>query len=96
MNTGCEGGESAVKFARRWGYNVKGIPENKARVLFALGNFWGRSLAACGSSEDPSRNYRFGPFEGLNFDLIEYDDINALKEKLEGDNNYCAFMVEPI
>mmetsp|Transcript_37249 Transcript_37249/g.51959 ORF Transcript_37249/g.51959 Transcript_37249/m.51959 type:complete len:80 (-) Transcript_37249:553-792(-) len=77
MNTGCEGAESAVKFARRWAYNVKGVPENEARVLFAEGNFWGRSIAACGSSEDPGRFHRFGPYN-LNFDLIEFDNLEAL------------------
>lgn len=77
MNTGCEGGESAIKFARRWAYNVKGVKDNEARVLFAEGNFWGRSIAACGSSEDPDRHYRFGPYN-LNFDIIEYNNINAL------------------
>lgn len=78
MNTGCEGTESAVKFARRWAYDIKGVPDNEARVLFALGNFWGRSIAACGSSEDPDRHRRFGPYKGLNFDLVEYNDLEAL------------------
>jgi ornithine--oxo-acid transaminase len=55
MNSGCEAGESAIKFARRWAYTVKGVPDNKAKVIFANGNFWGRSIAACGSSDDPSR-----------------------------------------
>jgi ornithine--oxo-acid transaminase len=55
MNTGCEAGESAIKFARRWSYVKKGVPDNQAKVLFAVGNFWGRSIAACGSSEDPDR-----------------------------------------
>lgn len=79
MNTGCEGVESAVKFARRWAYQVKGVPSNEARIIFALGNFWGRSIAACGSSEDPGRHHDFGPYN-LNFDLVEYNDIEALKK----------------
>jgi ornithine--oxo-acid transaminase len=79
MNTGCEGVESAVKFSRRWAYEVKKVPHNEARVIFALGNFWGRSIAACGSSEDPGRHYNFGPF-GLNFDLVKYNDIEAMKK----------------
>jgi ornithine--oxo-acid transaminase len=62
MNTGVEAGESAIKFARRWGYEVKKVPKNKAGVLFAKGNFWGRTIAACGSSDDPMRVRNFGPF----------------------------------
>jgi ornithine--oxo-acid transaminase len=53
MNTGVEGGESAIKIARRWGYEQKGVEDNKATVLFAKGNFWGRTIAACASSDDP-------------------------------------------
>jgi ornithine--oxo-acid transaminase len=70
MNTGVEAGESAIKFARRWGYVNKKVPSDKAVVLFAKGNFWGRTLAACASSDDPERYYNFGPFNGLNFKLI--------------------------
>eukprot|EP01083_Nonionella_stella_P110938 325021_1 len=54
MNTGVEGGETAIKLARRWGYDVKGIPKNQATVLFAEDNFWGRTLAAISSSNDPT------------------------------------------
>jgi ornithine--oxo-acid transaminase len=54
MNTGVEGGETAIKLARRWGYDVKGIEEGKARVLFAENNFWGRTMAAISSSDDPT------------------------------------------
>jgi len=75
MNSGVEAGESAVKLARRWAYNVKGVPDNEARVLFAKGNFWGRTIAACGSSDDPDRYRRFGPYNGLNFDLVDYDNL---------------------
>jgi len=53
MNTGVEGGETANKLARKWGYNIKGIEKNKARIIFAKGNFWGRTLAAISSSDDP-------------------------------------------
>lgn len=72
MNSGVQGGESAVKLARRWGYVQKKVPKNQATVLFAKGNFWGRSIAACGSSDDPDRYRQFGPFGGLNFKLIDY------------------------
>lgn len=54
MNTGVEGGETANKLCRKWAYEVKGVPENKARIVFAEGNFWGRTLAAVSSSTDPS------------------------------------------
>jgi ornithine--oxo-acid transaminase len=75
MNSGVEAGESAVKFARRWGYVNKKVESDQATVLFAKGNFWGRTIAACGSSEDPERYHNFGPFKGLNFDLIDYGSI---------------------
>lgn len=95
-NAGVEGCETAVKFARRWGYDVKGIPTDQARVLFANDNFWGRSLAACGSSNDPDRFRRFGPFQGLGFDLVDFNDVEALDSTLASNPNYAAFMVEPI
>jgi ornithine--oxo-acid transaminase len=62
MNTGVEGGETAVKLARRWGYEVKGIEPNEARILFANQNFWGRTLAALSSSDDPTAYRHFGPY----------------------------------
>lgn len=62
MNTGVEGGETAVKLARKWGYQVKGIAPNKARVIFANQNFWGRTLAAISSSNDPTAYRQFGPY----------------------------------
>jgi ornithine--oxo-acid transaminase len=77
-NAGVEACETAVKFARRWAYDVKGVPADQARVLFANDNFWGRSLAACGSSNDPDRYRNFGPFQGMGFDLIDYNDVEAL------------------
>jgi ornithine--oxo-acid transaminase len=96
MNTGVEGGETAVKFARRWGYDVKKIPDNKAKVLFCNGNFWGRTIAACGSSDAPDRYARLGPFGGLGFELIDYNDAKAFEEKCKNDPYIAAFMVEPI
>ncbi len=94
MNTGVEGGETAIKLARRWGYNVKGIPENQAKIVFAEGNFWGRTLAAISSSTDPSSYQGFGPFMP-GFGLVPYNDLIAL-EKAFQDNTVAAFMVEPI
>jgi ornithine--oxo-acid transaminase len=94
MNTGVEGGETAIKLARRWGYAVKGIPENQAKVIFAQGNFWGRTLAAISSSTDPSSYNGFGPFMP-GFGLIPYNDLAALETALQ-DPNVAAYMVEPI
>lgn len=94
MNTGVEAGETAVKLARRWGYDVKGIEANKARVIFAENNFWGRTLSAISSSTDPSSYKGFGPYMP-GFDLVPYNDLQALEEKLK-DPNVAAFMVEPI
>ena len=94
MNTGVEGGETAIKLARRWGYNVKGIEENKAKIIFAEGNFWGRTLAAISSSTDPSSFKGFGPYMP-GFELIPYNDLTALENQLK-DANVAAFMVEPI
>ena len=94
MNTGVEGGETAIKLARRWGYAVKGIPENQAKVIFAEGNFWGRTLAAISSSTDPSSYNGFGPFMP-GFGLVPYNDLAALETALQ-DSNVAAYMVEPI
>jgi ornithine--oxo-acid transaminase len=94
MNTGVEGGETAIKLARRWGYAVKGIPENQAKILFAEGNFWGRTLAAISSSTDPSSYKGFGPYMP-GFGIVPYNDLIAL-EKAFADNTIAAFMVEPI
>lgn len=94
MNTGVEGGETAIKLARRWGYAVKGIPENQAKILFAEGNFWGRTLAAISSSTDPSSYKGFGPYMP-GFGIVPYNDSIAL-EKAFADNTVAAFMVEPI
>ena len=77
MNTGVEGGETAIKLARRWGYNVKGIAENKAKIIFAEGNFWGRTLAAISSSTDPSSFQGFGPYLP-GFEIIPYNNLTAL------------------
>lgn len=96
MNTGVEGGETAIKLARRWGYEVKGIPENKARIIFAENNFWGRTLAAVSSSSDPTAYTGFGPYMP-GFSAIKYNDLAALEVEFERDGgNIAAFMVEPI
>lgn len=94
MNTGVEAGESAIKLCRRWGYRVKGIPENQAKIIVAEGNFWGRTLAAISSSTDPSSYSGFGPFLP-GFIKIPYDDLVALETALQ-DPHVAGFMIEPI
>jgi ornithine--oxo-acid transaminase len=94
MNTGVEGGETAVKLARRWGYDKKGISTNEAKIVFAEGNFWGRTLGAISSSTDPSSTKGFGPFMP-GYKIIPYNNLAALEEELQ-DKTVAAFMVEPI
>uniref|UniRef100_A0A3Q3X7P1 Ornithine aminotransferase n=1 Tax=Mola mola TaxID=94237 RepID=A0A3Q3X7P1_MOLML len=94
MNTGVESGETACKLARKWAYTVKGVPKNKAKIIFANGNFWGRTLAAISSSTDPSSYEGFGPYMP-GFELVPYNDIPSLEKALQ-DPNVAAFMVEPI
>lgn len=94
MNTGVEGGETAVKLCRKWAYEVKGIPDNQAKIIFAEGNFWGRTLAAISSSTDPLSKTHFGPYMP-GFEVIKYNDLDALKEALR-DPMVAGFMVEPI
>ena len=94
MNTGVEGGETAIKLARKWGYEIKKIPHNDAKIIFVEGNFWGRTLAAISSSTDPTSTKGFGPFMP-GYEIIPYNDINSLKNALK-DPNVAAFMVEPI
>jgi len=94
MNTGVEGGETAVKLARKWAYEVKKVPVNQAKIIFVEGNFWGRTLAAISSSTDPSSTTGFGPFMP-GYEIIPYNNIPALENALK-DPNVAAFMVEPI
>lgn len=94
MNTGVEGGETAIKLARRWAYDVKGVKENEAKVIFAEGNFWGRTLAAISSSSDPSSYKGFGPYMP-GYITVPYNDLTALEKAMQ-DKNVAAFMVEPI
>lgn len=94
MNTGVEGGETALKLARKWAYQKKKVPLNQAKILFAAGNFWGRTLAAVSSSTDPKCRDEFGPYlPGI--EIIPYNDLTALKKAVL-DPCVAAFMVEPI
>ena len=95
MNTGVEAAETAVKLARKWGYEIKNIPENKAVILFPKDNFWGRSIAAISASTDPSSFGNYGPFVP-NFEKIEYNNIIELENKLKSNPNIVAYMMEPI
>lgn len=94
MNTGVEGGETAMKLCRKWAYTVKGVPTNQAKVIFARNNFWGRTLAAISASTDPSSTTGFGPFMP-GYVIIPYNDLAALEEALK-DPNVAGFMIEPI
>lgn len=94
MNTGVEGGETAVKLCRKWAYDVKGVPANQAKIIFVEGNFWGRTLAAISSSTDPSSTTGFGPYMP-GYVIVPYNDLDALKEALK-DPHVAGFMVEPI
>ncbi len=94
MNTGVEGGETALKLARRWGYDVKGIADNEAKIVFVEGNFWGRTLAAISSSTDPGAFRGFGPYMP-GYITVPYNDLAALEAAFQ-DPNVAGFMFEPI
>lgn len=94
MNTGVEACETAVKLCRKWAYTVKGVAENQARIVFAKGNFWGRSIAAVSASTDPESYKDYGPYLP-GFDLIPYNDIPAA-EKILGEMNIAGIMLEPV
>jgi ornithine--oxo-acid transaminase len=95
MNTGVEGGETAMKLARRWAYDVKKVPANEAKMVFVEGNFWGRTLAAISSSTDPSSTNGFGPFVP-GYIIVPYNNLQALEEALKAEPNSAGFMFEPI
>src|ERR1700733_7591552 len=94
MNTGVEAVETAIKLCRRWGYRVKGIPENKAKVIVCAGNFHGRTSAVISFSTDPESRRQFGPYMP-GFGIIPYNDIDALALALQ-DKEVAGFLVEPI
>jgi len=94
MNTGVEAVETAIKLARRWGYVVKGIEENKAKVIVCKENFHGRTSTVISFSTDPLSYTKFGPYMP-GFEKVEYDNLADL-EKAFQDKNVCAFLFEPI
>jgi len=94
MNTGAEGDETALKLTRKWAYKVKGIPENKAKIICCENNFHGRTITIVSMSTDPVARKDFGPFTP-GFIIIPYNDIKALEKALE-DPDVAGFLVEPI
>lgn len=93
MNTGAEAVETAIKTARRWGYEVKGIADNQAEIIACVGNFHGRTMAAVSLSSDPDYKRGFGPMlQGIK--LVPYGDLDALAQAITP--NTVAFLVEPI
>ena len=94
MNTGAEADETALKLARKWGYEKKGIPENEAKIIVCENNFHGRTITIISMSTDPDAYKGFGPYTP-GFITVPYNDIDALKKELE-DKNVAAFLVEPI
>lgn len=96
MNSGAEAVETAVKLARKWSYEVKGISENAAKIVVCENNFHGRTTTIVSFSNDPDANQNYGPFTP-GFVKIPYNDLNALEETLKNDSaNIAAFLVEPI
>ena len=94
MNTGVEAVETAIKLCRRWGYRIKGIPDNKAKIIVCSGNFHGRTTTVISFSTDPESNRQFGPY-APGFVVIPYNDADALGQALE-DPDIAGFLVEPI
>ncbi|RAI91905.1 ornithine--oxo-acid transaminase [Algoriphagus yeomjeoni] len=94
MNTGAEGVETAIKIARKWGYEKKGVDENQAKIIVAENNFHGRTTTIISFSNDENARRNFGPYTA-GFIKIPYDDVDALKEALS-DPDVVAFLVEPI
>lgn len=95
MNTGAEAVETALKLARKWAYEVKGINENKAEIIVCENNFHGRTTTIISFSNDPVAKKNFGPYT-KGFIKIEYDNLQELQEALENNPNVAAFLVEPI
>ncbi len=94
MNTGAEGVETAMKLARKWGYKVKGVKDNQAKIIFARDNFHGRTISVISASNDPESTSHYGPFTpGIL--TVPYNDVDSLAKQLE-DDDVIAFIVEPI
>ena len=94
MNSGAEADETALKLARRWGYDKKGVAENQAKIIVCEGNFHGRTISIISMSTDPDSYKGFGPYTP-GFEVVPYNNLSALEKALE-DKNVVAFLVEPI
>jgi ornithine--oxo-acid transaminase len=94
MNTGAEGVETALKLARKWAYEKKGVPANEAKIIVCEGNFHGRTISIVSASTDPDARKNFGPYTP-GFITIPYNDITALETALQ-DKTVAGFLVEPI
>lgn len=94
-STGVEADEIAIKIAMQWGYKKKGIEPFKAKIVFPRDNFWGRTIAASGSSNDPDRYHNYGPF-GLGTVLVDFNNIDQIEGVFKSDPNIAAYLVEPI
>jgi len=94
MNTGVEAVETALKLSRKWGYLVKGVEKDKARIIVCSSNFHGRTLGVISYSTDPTAKNNYGPFLP-GFEIIPFNDLNALETALQ-DKNVVAFLFEPI
>ncbi|OYX22323.1 MAG: ornithine--oxo-acid transaminase [Flavobacteriales bacterium 32-35-8] len=95
MNSGAEAVEAALKICRKWGYEIKGIPENKGKIIVCNKNFHGRTTTIVSFSSDSSANKNFGPYSS-GFINIDYNDLNALETALKSNSNVSGFLVEPI
>jgi ornithine--oxo-acid transaminase len=95
MNSGAEAVEAALKICRKWGYEVKGIPENEGKIVVCNKNFHGRTTTIVSFSSDSSANKNFGPYSN-GFINIDYNDLEALKSALDNNSNIAGFLVEPI
>jgi len=94
MNSGAEANESALKLARKWGYEKKGIPANQAVIVAAAGNFHGRTIGIISASTDPDSTTNFGPFLP-GFQIVKYGDLEEMEKSLQNPN-VCALWIEPI
>lgn len=95
MNTGVEAVETAMKLCRKWGYTVKGIPEGKAKIVFADGNFHGRTISVVSASDDEQARNGFGPFlDGI--EKVPFNDAHALETLLQKDEHIAGVILEPI
>lgn len=94
MNTGVEAVETALKLCRKWAYQVKKVEQNQAKIIFAKGNFHGRTLSVISASNDPSARKNYGPYMP-GYEIVDYNDLEALEKALD-DKNIAGFIVEPI